>query len=437
MNVINELVSISHKKVSWQKTTAEDLDIDYTILLREELATFLFEILEETIEYENPENTKVKIFGKWFNIPRQQVAFGDPETKYKFSGTISMPKPWSSQLLAVRNLVEAVTGHSFNFVLINKYNNGADHIGEHRDNEPDLDPNAPIASLSLGQRRPFVLKHRDARKRGADKRNIPPVKIILENGSLLLMNPPTNKIWYHSLPPKKTATGTANNEIEILKSLKHPNVIQYYKHFLSKRFFCIIMEYATKGNLYDFILNQRRFGYIKQKDALNIFCQILLGLDHIHSKNIIHRDMKCENILITGMKFDLIKIADFGISKLLECDGKANTIIGTPNYLAPEVCDGKPYDMKSDIWSLGCILYELCALERMFEGNISNVVLSIASGRIKEINYSIYDQQIQEVIYMLLTTNPQFRPNTTGLMRHTILMPVLFNLPVELGRIVF
>lgn len=63
---------------------------------------------------------QVKIFGKWFNIPRQQVAFGDPGTKYKFSGTISTSKPWTPQLLAVRKLVEAVTGSSFNFVLINK-----------------------------------------------------------------------------------------------------------------------------------------------------------------------------------------------------------------------------------------------------------------------------------------------------------------------------
>jgi alpha-ketoglutarate-dependent dioxygenase alkB family protein 2 len=74
-----------------------------------------------------------------------------------------------------------------------------------------LDKNTPIASLSFGQQRLFVLKHQDARKKGTAKRNVPPVKVELQHGSLLLMNPPTNSYWYHSLPPKKSAPGVRIN----------------------------------------------------------------------------------------------------------------------------------------------------------------------------------------------------------------------------------
>lgn len=89
-----------------------------------------------------------------------------------------------------------------------RYRDGSDHISEHRDDEKDLDHSAPIASLSFGQTRDFVLKHSDLRRK---IRHVDPVKISLEHGSLLLMNPPTNRYWYHSLPPRKSAIGVRVN----------------------------------------------------------------------------------------------------------------------------------------------------------------------------------------------------------------------------------
>ncbi|KAJ8930727.1 hypothetical protein NQ314_016456, partial [Rhamnusium bicolor] len=153
----------------------------------------------------------VKVFGKWHEIPRQQVAYGDEGLKYTFSGITLPAKPWTPLLNDIRNLLFEVTGFRYNFVLVNRYRNGNDHIGEHRDGEKELDKNIPIASLSLGQKRTFVVKHGDARKKGPDKRDIPSVKIDLEHGSLLLMNPPTNEYWYHSLPPRKSAPGVRIN----------------------------------------------------------------------------------------------------------------------------------------------------------------------------------------------------------------------------------
>ncbi|XP_063921945.1 DNA oxidative demethylase ALKBH2-like [Zophobas morio] len=198
--------SIERKKI-----VSDNLDLDYIRLLPQELATELLKQLEDSIEYLDGEFSKVKVFGKWHQIPRQQAAYGDEGTVYRFSGVTIPAKPWTEPLELVRNLIKEVTGFTYNFVLINKYRDGKDHIGEHKDNEAELDKNTPIASLSLGQQRVFVLKHQDTRKKGPAKRDIAKVEVELQHGSLLLMNPPTNSFWYHSLPPRKNAPGVRIN----------------------------------------------------------------------------------------------------------------------------------------------------------------------------------------------------------------------------------
>ncbi|KAJ8980557.1 hypothetical protein NQ317_001064 [Molorchus minor] len=227
---------------------------------------------------------------------------------------------------------------------------------------------------------------------------------------------------------------STKNEVAILKSLNHPNIIQYYDSFTINSTFYIVMEYASSGSLFDRI-NKVRPRHFSPQYVMNLFCQILMGLDHIHQKKIIHRDLKCENIFLTGLKNDVIKIGDFGISKTLLNNNMADTIIGTCNYLAPELCDGKPYNSKSDIWSLGCILYELCAMEKMFDGTVSNVVLSIASGRKKSVNTKRYGQQMQEIIELMLELNPDKRPDTKKLMALPDIFPTLYCLGTNLGNI--
>ncbi|RVE54947.1 hypothetical protein evm_000314 [Chilo suppressalis] len=115
-----------------------------------------------------------RVFGKVYPLPRQQVAYGDAGITYTYSGTTVPALPWPSPVLALRDFLFLLKGIKYDFVLVNKYQNGNDHMGEHRDNEPELDPSYPIASVSLGQERDFVLKHKDARKSGPDKKLIPP-----------------------------------------------------------------------------------------------------------------------------------------------------------------------------------------------------------------------------------------------------------------------
>jgi len=100
---------------------------------------------------------------------------------------------------------------------------------------------------------------------------------------------------------------------------------------------------------------------------MDIFCQMVMALHFIHMHKIIHRDIKSHNIFL--MKSMQIKLGDFGIAKVLDSiESKARTVIGTPYYFSPELCKAEEYGLKSDIWSLGVLLYELCALDYPYKG---------------------------------------------------------------------
>ncbi|XP_061585984.1 DNA oxidative demethylase ALKBH2 [Cololabis saira] len=188
--------------VPWQKIEAEGLDCDYALLFPKEEADNLFQLLEEEVVYSTGEEAKVQVFGKVYNIPRKQATCGDAGLQYTYSGVTRLACPWTPTLKYIRDAVTKTTGQTFNFVLINRYKDGQDHMGEHRDDEKELDPSCPIASVSLGAARDFIFRHRDARGKQSS-RQIGPVKLELATGSLLLMNPPTNTFWYHSLPVRK------------------------------------------------------------------------------------------------------------------------------------------------------------------------------------------------------------------------------------------
>ncbi|XP_025837342.1 DNA oxidative demethylase ALKBH2-like isoform X2 [Agrilus planipennis] len=211
-DLINHFSNIKKEDIKWKNIKAEGLDLEYATILKKNIAHELMKQLQNSVEYFKDENlTKVKVFGKWHQIPREQSAYGDDGLKYKYSGITVYPKPWIEPLENTRNLIEKITGYRYNFVLINRYRNGLDYIGEHKDDEAELDIHTPIASLSLGQHRDFVLRHENSRKRKLGSSSLPTVKLCLEHGSLLLMNYPTNKFWYHSLPQRKKVPGERIN----------------------------------------------------------------------------------------------------------------------------------------------------------------------------------------------------------------------------------
>lgn len=132
----------------------------------------------------------------------------------------------------------------------------------------------------------------------------------------------------------------------------------------------------------------------------------------MHSRRVIHRDIKTQNIFLTGN--NTVKVGDFGISKVLEttCQN-ANTVVGTPYYMAPEACQSEPYTSKSDVWALGCILYELCTLKKPFEAdNLLGLVFKIVTDEVPPLDPKLgYSQDVQNLINKLLQKDPKNRPS--------------------------
>ncbi|XP_052894797.1 serine/threonine-protein kinase Nek6-like isoform X1 [Anopheles moucheti] len=151
----------------------------------------------------------------------------------------------------------------------------------------------------------------------------------------------------------------------ILSQISHPRIIQYLGYFQTSDSWNIMLEFAEHGSLAAFLerrSDQRAF--LNQHTVMMKFVDIADGLIYLHQKNVIHRDLKPANILIS--LDNRLKLADFGVSKIMHDNDFNRTIIGTPIYMAPEVARGKDYDYKSDVWALGIIFYELCMLEHPF-----------------------------------------------------------------------
>ena len=214
----------------------------------------------------------------------------------------------------------------------------------------------------------------------------------------------------------------ALNEIRILASLSHKNIIGYKDAFFDEKSktLNIVMEYADGGDMSKKIKYNLKHGLLFRENMIwNYLIQILEGLDYLHEKNIIHRDLKSANIFLT--KNGIIKIGDLNVSKIAKV-GMAYTQTGTPYYASPEIWLDKPYDFKSDIWSLGCILYELCQLKPPFRGtSLKNLCYNIQKGIYDPI-MSFYSNDLRNIIGMMLKTNPKMRPTTTQILNCSIIL---------------
>ena len=222
------------------------------------------------------------------------------------------------------------------------------------------------------------------------------------------------------------ARETAFREVEILSTLKHTNIIRYRGCTKQKKNLYILMDYADGGDLATAIHNQGK-SYFSEDTILDWFVQICLAIKYLHDRKILHRDLKPQNVFLSAGS--IIKIGDFGIAKTLEHTGDmAKTAIGTPLYCSPEICYGKRYNSKSDIWSLGCILFELCSLRRPFTGRtVGEIMRNIIGKQPKKIP-SQYSTELQELVDKMLTKNPDLRPTIIDILQ----MPLIRNKAVAL-----
>ncbi len=210
-------------------------------------------------------------------------------------------------------------------------------------------------------------------------------------------------------------------EVNILRELKHPNIIRYYDRIIDKKEskIYIIMEYCEGGDINQLIKRYKKSNeYIPEDLIWKIFTQVLLAIHAIHNHKegkILHRDIKPSNIFLD--KDNNIKLGDFGLSRELSVESKfAYSHVGTPYYMSPEQIDETKYNEKSDIWSLGCFLYELTTLKPPFQArNQIQLAMRIKEGKVEKINKR-YSEELWRVIIWMLNTNYEKRPSAEELL---------------------
>ena len=212
------------------------------------------------------------------------------------------------------------------------------------------------------------------------------------------------------------------NEVRILASIEHKNIIGYKEAFFDdkSKTLNIVMEYADGGDLNTKIkeIKQKKL-YFEEKQIWSTLIQILEGLNYLHKSCIIHRDLKSANIFLT--KDGIVKIGDLNVSKILTKMVTTNTQTGTPYFASPEIWNDQPYDYKCDIWSVGCIIYEMASLHVPFRGvSMQNLYKNVLRGIYQQIP-SRYSDDLKQIIKTILVVNPKKRPSAKELLENSII----------------
>ncbi|XP_058132739.1 serine/threonine-protein kinase Nek3 isoform X2 [Dasypus novemcinctus] len=216
------------------------------------------------------------------------------------------------------------------------------------------------------------------------------------------------------LPKSSPDMQNSRKEAILLAKMKHPNIVAFEESFEAEGHLYIVMEYCDGGDLMQKIQHQK--GKLFPEDMiLRWFTQMCLGVNHIHKKRVLHRDIKSKNVFLT--QNGKVKLGDFGSARLLSNPmAFACTYVGTPYYVPPEIWENTPYNNKSDIWSLGCILYELCTLKHPFQANSwKTLILKICQGSVSPLP-SHYSCELQLLIKQMFKKNPSHRPSATTLL---------------------
>ena len=220
----------------------------------------------------------------------------------------------------------------------------------------------------------------------------------------------------------KKERNNAFNEVRILASLSHKNIIGYKEAFYDKtsETLNIVMEYADDGDLNTKIKqNIKNKAYFEEDVIWKTLIQILEGLKYLHQKCIIHRDLKSANIFLT--KKGIIKIGDLNVSKIIKRMGMASTQTGTPYFASPEIWNNQPYDYKCDVWSAGCIIYEMTSFHVPFRaGSMRELYNNIMKGIYPTIP-SRYSEELRKIIKKIIVVNPELRPSANEILNCNII----------------
>ncbi|XP_078365855.1 LOW QUALITY PROTEIN: serine/threonine-protein kinase Nek11-like [Oculina patagonica] len=223
------------------------------------------------------------------------------------------------------------------------------------------------------------------------------------------------EIFVGELQPDETVD--AMREARLLSNLNHPNIVKFLDSFMDGEFFCIVTEYCEGGDLDDKITAWKKAGKrFDESLILAWFIQLVLAVKFMHEKRMLHRDLKTRNIFL---KKNIIKLGDFGISRILMgTSDMATTFTGTPYYMSPEVLKHEGYKYKSDIWSMGAVLYELCNLQHAFQGeSLMGVMYKIVEGNPPKLSDK-YSVELQTLYDRMLDKDPANRPSASEVLRN-------------------
>eukprot|EP00668_Euglena_longa_P041570 GGOE01054727.1.p1 GENE.GGOE01054727.1~~GGOE01054727.1.p1 ORF type:complete len:538 (+),score=145.15 GGOE01054727.1:157-1770(+) len=206
-------------------------------------------------------------------------------------------------------------------------------------------------------------------------------------------------------------------EVQMQSAIHHPNTIALHDHFMSpQQRLCIVLEYADGGDLDALLYRCQQAGTeLDEATVLDLFLQLCLAVNACHERNLIHRDLKLQNVFLTSD--GVVKLGDFGVARVVipHLD-LAQTLIGTPFYLSPEVLQARPYDIKSDVWALGVVLYELMALHRPFQArDIAELKAEVLALRFDPLPER-FSAELRALVTSMLQLDPCKRPSVEALL---------------------